>query len=145
MNAVDTNILVYAIDQHEPEKRASAQALLRDLGNSGDRPLLLWQVACEFVACLRRWESKSRIEPHEVQLYLEHFQQSLPLILPTEQVLGLSIDFHDRYSLSHWDSLLIAACADAGVDTLYSEDMQSGATYGQVRVVNPFKSDSAIG
>ena len=87
---------------------------------------------------LRRWELKSRIKSHEVQLYLEQFQQSLPLILPTDQVLDLAIDFHDRYSLSHWDSLLIAASADAGVSTLYSEDMQSGAVYGQVRIMNPF-------
>lgn len=42
------------------------------------------------------------------------------------------------YSLSHWDSLLLAACATAGVDTLYSEDMDDGMTYDTVKVVNPF-------
>jgi predicted nucleic acid-binding protein len=43
-----------------------------------------------------------------------------------------------RYSLSHWDSLLLAACEDAGVDTLYSEDLDDGMTYDAVTVVNPF-------
>ena len=41
-------------------------------------------------------------------------------------------------SLSHWDSLLLAACLEAGVETLYSEDLQDGANYDSVRVVNPF-------
>ena len=49
-----------------------------------------------------------------------------------------SFEFRERYSLSHWDSMLLAAYATAGVDTLYSEDMDNGMTYGSVRVVNPF-------
>lgn len=42
-----------------------------------------------------------------------------------------------RYSLSHWDSLLVAAAIEAGVDTLYTEDLQAGAQYETVKVVNP--------
>ena len=42
-------------------------------------------------------------------------------------------------SISHWDSMLVAACVDARVDTLYSEDMQAGATYDSVEIVNPFR------
>jgi len=35
-------------------------------------------------------------------------------------------------------SLLVAACQEAGVARLYSEDMQDGADYDGVKVVNPF-------
>jgi predicted nucleic acid-binding protein len=34
--------------------------------------------------------------------------------------------------------LLLAACVDAGVDTLYSEDLDDGMTYDTVTVVSPF-------
>jgi predicted nucleic acid-binding protein len=44
-----------------------------------------------------------------------------------------------RYSLSHWDSLLLGACIAAGVDTLYSEDMSHNGVYDSVTVINPFK------
>ena len=37
-----------------------------------------------------------------------------------------------------WDSLQLAACSDAGVDTLYSEDLDGGMTYDTVTIVNPF-------
>ena len=39
--------------------------------------------------------------------------------------------------VSHWDSMLLA-CVAAGVDTLYSEDLDAGMTYETVTVVNPF-------
>jgi len=35
--------------------------------------------------------------------------------------------------------MLFAACVEAGVDTLYSEDMDDGAAYDSVEIVNPFR------
>lgn len=34
--------------------------------------------------------------------------------------------------------MLLAACKEAGVTRLYSEDMQHGADYDGVTIVNPF-------
>lgn len=42
------------------------------------------------------------------------------------------------YSVSHGDSMLIAACVEAGVDRLYSEDLDDGMTYDSVTIANPF-------
>lgn len=65
MNAVDTNVLVYSFDQLEPVKRSKALDVLSQLGQSGDPPRLLWQVAGELLGCLARWESIGRIQPAE--------------------------------------------------------------------------------
>jgi len=44
-----------------------------------------------------------------------------------------------QYSLSHWDSLIVAAALLADCATLYSEDMQHGQIFeGTLSVVNPF-------
>ena len=61
-----------------------------------------------------------------------------PLFLPTHSVPGRALELHSRYSLSHWDSMLLAACIEAGVTTLYSEDFGAGTTYDTVTVINPF-------
>ena len=53
-------------------------------------------------------------------------------------VLHGSFDLRLRFSLSHWDSLLLAACRENGVTTLFSEDFDVGTNYDGVRVVNPF-------
>jgi predicted nucleic acid-binding protein len=138
MNAVDTNILVYAVDVTEPEKSRRAVTLVRELV-AADTPLVIpWQVAAEFLACLRRWEDAARITRTVTEAYLDEFVISLPMVYPTNLSLRMSLDLSTRFSLSHWDSMLLAACAEAGVDTLYSEDMGAGAVYGPVRVVNPF-------
>lgn len=52
-------------------------------------------------------------------------------------MIGRSFALRLRYSLSHWDSLIVASCAEAGVDTLLTEDMQHGAVYDSVRIENP--------
>lgn len=58
--------------------------------------------------------------------------------MPTLSVVDRAIDLTGRYSLSHWDSMLLGACLEAGVDVLYTEDMGAPVTYDGVRLVNPF-------
>jgi predicted nucleic acid-binding protein len=45
---------------------------------------------------------------------------------------------HERYRLSWYDSLIVAAAQRAGCDRLYSEDLQHGQLFGTLRVENPF-------
>jgi predicted nucleic acid-binding protein len=61
-----------------------------------------------------------------------------PLTLPGPQVFARYFDLHSRFSLSHWDAMLRAACKEAGVTTLYSEDLDPGTDYDGLAVVNPF-------
>jgi len=60
------------------------------------------------------------------------------LRLPTNAIFQASFNLRSRFSLSHWDSMLLAACQEAGVTTLYSEDMAAGMNYDGVAIVNPF-------
>ncbi len=100
--------------------------------------MLLWQVAAEYLGVLRRWEQLQRISSADVETYLRQLLGGTPLVLPQPAVLDHSLNISRTYSLSHWDSMLLAACIIAGVDTLYSEDLTDGATYDTVKVVNPF-------
>ena len=138
MNAVDTNVVVYSLDRHEPAKRAKAGDLFNRLGQAGDRPVLLWQVAGELLSCLRKWEDRGRIARTDTAFYLQRIRAMFPLIMPSPLILEKALELSARYSLSHWDSMLLAACLAAGVDRLYSEDLDSGMTYETVTVVNPF-------
>ncbi len=138
MNAVDTNLLVYFVDQDEPTKRAKTVGLINDLVQANVETVLLWQVAAEFLSCLRRWEHEGRIDRQDTRGHFERLNAMFRCVLPTEAVLSRSLDLSFRYSLSHWDRMLLAACIEAGVHTLYSEDLASGMQYDSVTVVNPF-------
>jgi predicted nucleic acid-binding protein len=74
----------------------------------------------------------------DVDAHIDDLLKAFPIALPSVNSVRLSLDLTKRHSLSHWDSMLVAACIDAGVDTLYSEDLSDGAVYDSMRVVNPF-------
>ncbi len=115
MNAVDTNVLFYAHDPRDSRKQTIAVSLIQTIENG----VLLWQVACEYLAASRK------LEPHGY-LRQDAWQDILDLksvwatAMPSWQTLDQSQRLMERYSLSHWDSMILAACADAGVSRIYT-------------------------
>jgi predicted nucleic acid-binding protein len=138
MNAVDTNILIYRLDPRDPVKQAKARSLLQGLRRKPRETVLLWQVAGEFLRQLRSWQAQRQITRVELQRHLAFVRRLFPLTLPTPPVLDRALDLGDRFSLSHWDSMLLAACLEAGVDTLFTEDMGSPTRYDSLQLANPF-------
>lgn len=138
MNAVDTNVFAYAFDADEGIKQPKAEALLTQLAQQPLQTLLLWQVAGEFLNWLRRWESAGRISGSDVEAHFHDVLTIFPLRLPTAAHFAMSFALRSRYSLSHWDSMLLAACQEAGVNVLFTEDLSAGAEYDGVKIVNPF-------
>ena len=99
---------------------------------------MLWQVSVELLSCLRKWESAGRMAAADVQASFNDILGMFVLRMPTVRIFEISFDLRSRFSLSHWDSLLLAAAKEALVDVFYSVDMAAGASYDGVRVVNPF-------
>ena len=62
----------------------------------------------------------------DVEKHFRDFLAVFPLALPSPQVFTRYFDLYSRFSLSHWDAMLLAACKEAGVTMLYSEDMAAG-------------------
>lgn len=143
MNAIDTNVLVYQVEDTADEKPIHAQQLADELAQSVEGTILLWQVTAEFLNCMRRWELTGRSTREETSGLLQRLEDTYDYALPTIAAIHTALDLSARYSLSHWDSLLVAACIEAGVTTLYSEDMADGVDYDGVRIVNPFRQPAA--
>jgi len=136
MNAVDTNILVYAICADEPAKSAASMRLLDEL--TAADTVLLWQVACELGAVLTRLRASGRTTldaAEAVQAYRGRF----PLVLPSPTILNDGLRIHLDDQVSYWDAMLLAACADAGVKRLNSEDLPSRSIIRGVEVFNPIE------
>ena len=133
MNAVDTNVLLYSHDFRDPRKQAIAAALISSL-NSG---VLIWQVACEFVAASNKLKLKQAVthdpwdELRSLELLWATLTPSWPSLYRAESLLG-------RFSLSHWDALLIAVCLDHGIDCLYTEDFSAYSAIDGMKIINPF-------
>ena len=82
MNAVDTNVLIYARDPRDPVKQRKARALTANLTDGA----LLWQVACEFIAASRKLTEVGYTQA-EAWGELEQLRVLWKLIVPSENVL----------------------------------------------------------
>lgn len=133
MNAVDTNILIYVNDPRDPTKQEIAASLVSTLTDG----VLLWQVACEYLAASRKLEPLGYDRAQAWQ-YIRDLQQVWHTVLPTWSVLNRAEDLLNGFSLSYWDAMIVAACLSANVQTLYTEDFGYSNIDG-LGIVNPFK------
>ncbi len=134
MNAVDTNILIYVNDPRDPVKQTIASSLVSSLTDA----VLLWQVACEYLAASRKLEPLGYDRAQAWQ-YIRDLQQVWHTALPTWSVLERAEQLMNRFNLSYWDAMIVAACLEANVQTLYTEDFGYSNIDGLV-IVNPFQA-----
>lgn len=132
MIALDTNVLIYACDGRDTVKQQCALALVESLTDGA----IPWQVAGEFVAASRKLSDQG-FTSEAAWARLADFLSLLTLILPTPSLLERARDLHAVRGLSLWDAMLVAACLDAGVSVLYSEDLPGTRIEG-LTIANPF-------
>ena len=126
----DTNVVLYLLSA-DTAKADRAEELLAIGG------IISVQVLNEFTAVASRKLRMSWPEIREV----------LAQVRAVCNVEPMSVDTHDRaaqlaerYGLSIYDALIVAAALLAGCSTLYSEDMQNGQVIErQLTIRNPFQ------
>ncbi len=133
MNAVDTNVLIYAHDRRDPRKQALAASLIQSQADG----VLLWQVACEYLSASRKLESQG-YSLEQAWQDIRDLRSVWTTILPTWRVLDRAETLMASFSLSFWDALILAACLEGGVDRLYTEDFGAYPSVDGLEVINPF-------
>jgi predicted nucleic acid-binding protein len=133
MTGLDTNILVYACDKRDPGIQQGALDLIDATGDG----VMLWQVAVEFVAASRKLASQG-FTPANAWDRLSEFLQVLPLVIPARGVLDRARTLHVTHQCSYWDGMILAACLEAGVSRLYSQDLPGRNPPEGLEIVNPF-------
>lgn len=125
---VDTNVFGYLLSTGAKEKVARRIA--------EERHCTSVQVLNEFIAVCRK-SGLDRATAYQLSDTLASVCVVSDISIATYRVAqALAM----RYQLSHWDGLIVAAATIANCETLYSEDLQHGQSYGTVQVVNPFKA-----
>jgi predicted nucleic acid-binding protein len=133
--ALDTNILVYAEGLNGPVKKQATFELVRKLPQ--DLIVLPAQTLGELFNVLVR---KAERSPEESRSSVLSWYDSYDVADTTAKVVIAAADLAAQHRLGIWDSVILAAAADAGCRLLLSEDMQDGFTWTGVTVANPFRS-----
>ena len=133
MIVIDTNVLIYADDVRNPQKRRRARVLIRDL-MMNRRGVVSLQVLQEFFAAATR----------KIGLNSEHARRRVVVYSRFDVVtfaradLLAAIDLHRIHRFSIWDSLVVRAALNANCTTLHTEGMSSGQRIESLAINNPF-------
>lgn len=132
---VDTNVIVYRHDSADPIKQARAHAWLKFLARER-RARISFQVLQELYATLTR-----KLDPGFSAPEARDIVRDLTVWEPVTinfDILERSWLVQQRYGISWWDALIVAAAQSCRCAALLSEDLKHGQEYGPTRVVSPF-------
>jgi predicted nucleic acid-binding protein len=127
---IDSNVLIYLLSA-DTTKADQAESVMKKGG------LISVQVLNEVANVARLKLAMSWEEINEVLSLIRMLCPVEPLTVETHDK-GMAIA--ERYGLSIYDAMIVAAALMGGCDTLFSEDMQDGLLIdNQLRICNPFK------
>lgn len=128
---VDTNIWVYAFSETEPDKRDRARAAIE-----GRDVVISAQVLSELANVLLR---KFSLPPAQVEQVLNQIAGAAHVLPVQHDLIAGALRLVERYRISYYDALIVAAALAAGASELVSEDMQAGQVFeNRIKVVSPF-------
>ncbi|MEZ4831334.1 MAG: PIN domain-containing protein [Caldilineaceae bacterium] len=131
---IDTNVWLYAFIASQDERKSN---LANKLIQKSRSTIVSVQVINEVCANLVKRE---QFTPAQTRDVISDFYATCVVVGQDEIVLIMATELRERYSLSHWDSLIVASAIISGATTLYSEDLHDGLVIDQkLTVMNPFK------
>jgi predicted nucleic acid-binding protein len=130
---LDTNVLVYADDDTQPEKRDRAKNLIRQAWRDRNGRVSLQVLQEYFNAATRKLRLDVTIARRKVELY-----SRFDVVKLNPNDLLAAIDLHRLHQFSIWDALILRAAIISGCRKLYTEDLQAGFRLDSLEIVNPF-------
>ena len=134
---LDTNLLIYACDNTETEKKNFILSFLHNI-EIDSNPIISTQTLGEIYNVATK---KLRLSKDNAFLICQKYASTFPVYeISTENVLH-AMQISKTTQFSYWDSLIVAMAIDTGCSVLYSEDLNPGQQIEGVRIINPFTSE----
>ena len=131
--ALDTNVLAYAEGTNGVVMRDKALEVIQRLHQA--TIVLPVQTLGELFNVLVR---KAKRRPARARAAVLSWRDAFPLVETSATVVVDAMDLASDHGLTIWDSVVLAASAEAGCRLLLSEDLHEGFTWRGVTVTNPF-------
>ena len=134
--SLEANVLVYAADRTAGERHERALQLL-DRAVRRDCVLTLQALAEFFHATTR----KRMVARAEAAAQLRDWTTEFPTVSADSGALWTALEFTVDGRFGWWDALLLATAERHGCEIVLSEDIQDGARFGRVTILDPFGGD----
>ncbi|MEK6646502.1 MAG: PIN domain-containing protein [Candidatus Firestonebacteria bacterium] len=129
---IDTNILVYAVDNCNLKKRNKARDILKETVKSNSF-VISTQVLQEFYVI---GTTKLKIDPILAKNILHTFE-NMEIVSIDIFLIKEAIDTSVLNKISFWDALIIVSAENAKCEKIYTEDLNHGQIIRGVKIENP--------
>jgi len=130
---LDTNFLIYTLDNRDSQKHSTARKLFRAAVTS-QSAVISTQVLQEFYVIATK---KFGIDPVLVKNILISFE-NLEIVTVTPLLIREAIDSALISRFSFWDSLILVSAKQAYCEKVWTEDLTPGQIVQGVEIENPF-------
>jgi predicted nucleic acid-binding protein len=130
---VDTSVLIYARDQTNVQKQKAAADWLAELWKSRSGRISFQVLQESYVKVSQKWPTARDEARADVRDLLAWRPAAVDAA-----IFERGWKVQDRYGLSFWDALIVAAAKSAACQYLLSEDLRADQDLDGVVVVNPF-------
>jgi predicted nucleic acid-binding protein len=132
---VDSNVLVYAVSNDEPDKQRRAREIVARGFTEGCFAIST-QVMLEVYVNITR-KAKVGLPALQAFEYVRAFAE-WPVVEMTPELVLSALGLSQRSQISPWDAAILEAARHAGCKRVLSEDLGNGQVYGGIIVENPF-------
>jgi len=132
---VDTNVLVYAVDEADERRRGIARGLLAARVDGG--LVVSTQVLSEFHVAVRRLAVP--VDPEPALAIVREVASAVEVHVPSVADVLAASERSVRDQLHQYDALIVESALSAGCEVLLTEDLQDGQRYDGLAVRDPFR------
>jgi predicted nucleic acid-binding protein len=117
---LDTNLVIYALAEDDPEKSQKALNLLEEFSRSGIQVVMSVQALKELGNVTHR---KYGLTSRDLEKLIEELTVLTPvLISETFTTVPLAVRLKEEYDIDYWDALIVASCLENGITLMITED-----------------------
>lgn len=131
----DTNVLVYAADNRDIRKQRIARNLITSALTGRLNGWISVQALSEFINTSIK---KLKLPTDKVEGFLDFFD-NLSVLNADRDLPRRGLEIKNRYDIQFYDAMMLAAAERAGAIEFYTEDLNDGQLYCDIKAINPFK------
>ncbi|MBS3069732.1 PIN domain-containing protein [Candidatus Micrarchaeota archaeon] len=133
---VDTNVLIYSVDEREKKKHEVAVALIASLMEEGEFALGAQNLA-EFSRVLAE-KASPKVPAEDIKKLIAGFMAFAQIFPYNANTMMRALSFSKEYKIAFFDALVAATMEENGIGLIYTENVKDFSKIPFLSVKNPF-------
>lgn len=137
---IDTNILVYAIDEDEGNKHKKAKDIIsKYVSNQNEMALSTQNISEFFVVSTEKIHNPIPKDYAKIIINTLIKLPNIKILIINDETIIEAIELSERYNISYWDALIASTMIENNIFTIYTENEKDFKKIPGLTVINPLK------